>query len=628
MANLRVIAEIKPAGDFPVVDAPNVSVTGGKRLDVALSEAAAEVAKKANKSEVDTALASKANKSEVDATLAGKANKSEVDAAIENKADKSAFEAINASVSVNTSNIQELSTESTVLSARMDEFTKLEEGSTTGDAELIDGRIGSDGKTYDNIGGAIRGQVTDLKSDLSELDNRVCTVEFENGFRSTLIGTTVGSLTESGSYSCCVIPVTTGCITKITGTGSSVARLWATADKDLKVIRSSESNATLEDFELTINETEKYLVCNFKKDLNHNIILFDSIYDLLITLHNASDSDISEISKWVIPFKSIILPERTYDANTMTESGVWYCPGSRKNLVSNIPDGIVGAFDFIIQKRVDNITWQIIIDDRGNLWTRKVNYSTSVPISNWKNNIVQVIGDNTNLVMSQKAVTDLVKGMFKSSLYDKTLVVFGDSRTWYNGHTYGDKTKEELQGKTCIGYQQTITNMIGCNIISEGVSGNTSVQICDRIITYDFTNVDAVLFEGGVNDFVKQSSVTVGEIYPIGADFDTTTVYGAWQNAIEYVLTNYPKVKIYMTIPAIAWTSSGIFPYEIASIKKNIAELYNLPIVNLYKELGINEINRDTYYCDDVELTSWHLHFNDYGNAIVGEKLAKFIMNN
>ena len=177
MANLRVIAEIKPAGDFPVVDAPNVSVTGGKRLDVALSEAAAEVAKKANKSEVDTALASKANKSEVDAALAGKANKSEVDAAIENKADKSAFEAINASVSVNTSNIQELSTESTVLSARMDEFTKLEEGSTTGDAELADGRVGADGKTYDNIGGAIRGQVTDLKSDLSAIATEEVSVQ-------------------------------------------------------------------------------------------------------------------------------------------------------------------------------------------------------------------------------------------------------------------------------------------------------------------------------------------------------------------------------------------------------------------------------------------------------------------
>ena len=44
------------------------------------------------------------------------------------------------------------------LNERINSFTKLEEGSTTGDAELIDGRIGEDGITYDNIGSAIRGQ--------------------------------------------------------------------------------------------------------------------------------------------------------------------------------------------------------------------------------------------------------------------------------------------------------------------------------------------------------------------------------------------------------------------------------------------------------------------------------------
>ena len=43
--------------------------------------------------------------------------------------------------------------------ARIDSFTKLSEGSTTGDAELIDARIGADGITYRNLGEAIRNQI-------------------------------------------------------------------------------------------------------------------------------------------------------------------------------------------------------------------------------------------------------------------------------------------------------------------------------------------------------------------------------------------------------------------------------------------------------------------------------------
>ena len=52
------------------------------------------------------------------------------------------------------------------LSSRMDSFTQLQEGSTTGDAELIDGRVGYDGKTYENIGDAIRGQVSQLSDEI------------------------------------------------------------------------------------------------------------------------------------------------------------------------------------------------------------------------------------------------------------------------------------------------------------------------------------------------------------------------------------------------------------------------------------------------------------------------------
>ena len=55
-----------------------------------------------------------------------------------------------------------------LLNARMDTFTKLEEGSTTADAELADGRVATDGIVYENIGGAIRGQVGKLKETLDD----------------------------------------------------------------------------------------------------------------------------------------------------------------------------------------------------------------------------------------------------------------------------------------------------------------------------------------------------------------------------------------------------------------------------------------------------------------------------
>ena len=47
---------------------------------------------------------------------------------------------------------------------RIDNFTTLSEGSTTGDAELIDGRIGDDGVTYANIGDSIRCQNRKIKN--------------------------------------------------------------------------------------------------------------------------------------------------------------------------------------------------------------------------------------------------------------------------------------------------------------------------------------------------------------------------------------------------------------------------------------------------------------------------------
>lgn len=215
-----------------------------------------------------------------------------------------------------------------------------------------------------------------------------------------------------------------------------------------------------------------------------------------------------------------------------------------------------------------------------------------------------------------------------SRFVNKTIVFFGDSRTWYDGQNYINSTKDEWKGKKCRGYQQEIIDLLGITAINEGINGGTSVDICNAIRLYNFSNVDAIFLEGGVNDFIKSSQVTIGSIQPIGSAFNTSTVYGAWQSAIEYIMANYPAVKIYIDIPAIAWSGNNVFPYDTAKIKGEIAELYNLPCLNLYKNGGLTTVNRDYYYVDNVSTTGWRLHFNDYGNALLGAKIAEYINNN
>jgi hypothetical protein len=64
------------------------------------------------------------------------------------------------------------------LKARMDTFTSLPEGSTAGDAELMDIRVGADGATYESAGAAVRGQFDDTRL---TFDNSVGVVHYDKG---------------------------------------------------------------------------------------------------------------------------------------------------------------------------------------------------------------------------------------------------------------------------------------------------------------------------------------------------------------------------------------------------------------------------------------------------------------
>jgi len=93
----------------------------------------------------------------------------------------------------------EIASDVEVLTARMDEFASLEDGSTTGDAELADIRVGYDGTTYSSAGNAVRGQSTSLNTKIGNLS------ELDTTDKTNIVNAINEAMTTGGDYQLSVL---------------------------------------------------------------------------------------------------------------------------------------------------------------------------------------------------------------------------------------------------------------------------------------------------------------------------------------------------------------------------------------------------------------------------------------
>lgn len=133
----------------------------------------------------------------------------------------------------------------------------------------------------------------------------------------------------------------------------------------------------------------------------------------------------------------------------------------------------------------------------------------------------------------------------------------------------------------------------------------------------NFNSIDDIVIHYGTNDF--GGSVPIDNA---ADDDDTSTLCGALRYSIRKIQSVFPKIHIFISVPIYRmWGTVGAENYtnslskkliEYVSALKEVAQEFNLPVIDGYSTMGVNSINDNAYSTDGT-------HLNDYGRKIFGE---------
>lgn len=172
----------------------------------------------------------------------------------------------------------------------------------------------------------------------------------------------------------------------------------------------------------------------------------------------------------------------------------------------------------------------------------------------------------------------------------KTIVAFGDSIIagwgWKEGTGIVQPLKEKYPDGTWINNAES-----GANI---AISNNPAhTPIISQIRSYT-GQPDAIIFDGGVNDL--NNNIAMGNISDsYDSNYDTTTICGAMESALQYVMDTFPlAVKLYIIPHSF---SKNNYVDSVHEKMIEICKKWNMPYLDMRKcaQIAMTSKNKSKY---------------------------------
>ena len=208
----------------------------------------------------------------------------------------------------------------------------------------------------------------------------------------------------------------------------------------------------------------------------------------------------------------------------------------------------------------------------------------------------------------------------------KTIMFLGDSITVGEGASSSDYHVYKYFG-TLTGAITSVKAKSGGSWQLDGKVD--SLSIVTQVQSFNVDDYEYVVIWAGTNDWGRGGGLPIGTI----SDKDpSSSMYGAMRYVIENLLSKKPDLKITLLTP-IFRNRDEVVPdmldcdyenqlgYKLTDYCKaiiNVANLYNIPVLDLYHTSNINIFNRDTFLSDG-------LHPNDAGYKMLTEKIFAFM---